>query len=117
MDVVLGEAAAFQPDLVFIREQNREIISDVVHGSPDLVAEVLSASTEKRDRGPKMETYARYGIEEYWLVDLGKQVIEIYRLDKKAKAYRLVETCRAADRATSPLLPALSVAVDRLFAD
>lgn len=117
MDVVLAEAAAFQPDLIFIREQNRGIIKNVVHGSPDLVVEVLSDSTEKRDRGPKMETYARYGIEEYWLVDLGKRAIEVYRLDKKARAYRLAETCREADRVATALLPKLSVDVGSLFAD
>jgi Uma2 family endonuclease len=79
-------------------------------GKPD-------GSTEKRDRGPKMETYARYGIEEYWLVDLGKRAIEIYRLDKKARAYRLAETYREADKAATSLLPTLSVDVGSLFAD
>lgn len=117
MDVVLGEDAAYQPDLIFIREQNREIIKNVIQGSPDLVVEVLSSSTMKRDRGPKMEIYARYRIEEYWLVDLDQRAVEIYRLDKEAEAFRLVETCRTADSATSPLLPTLSVDVDSLFAD
>ena len=117
MDVVLAEAAAFQPDLIFIKEQNREIIKGVVHGSPDLVVEVLSDSTEKRDRGPKMETYSRYGIREYWLVDLNNRAIEIYRLDENAGAYRFIETCREVDKAGTPLLPSLAVDVKSLFAD
>ncbi len=89
--------------------------NDVVRGIPDLVVEVLSPSTEKMDRGLKMETYARHGIGEYWIVDIPQTGIEIYRLDRSAMVYRLVETCREADRASTPLLPDLSIQTGKLF--
>ena len=111
MDVVLAEATAVQPDLILVLERNSSILNDVVRGVPDLVVEVLSPSTEKMDRGLKIETYARHGIGEYWIVDIPKSVIEIYRLDRSAMAYRLVETCRAS----TPLLPGLSIQADKLF--
>jgi Uma2 family endonuclease len=116
MDVVLAEATAVQPDLILVLERNSSILMDVVRGVPDLVVEVLSPSTEKMDRGLKMETYARHGIGEYWIVDIPQSVIEIYRLDRVAMAYRLVETCREADRASTPLLPGLSIQTGKLFA-
>ncbi len=46
--------------------------------APDLVVEVLSTGTEKIDRGIKFEDYAAHGVEEYWIIDPKKQVIEQY---------------------------------------
>lgn len=115
MDVVLDKATAVQPDLILVLEQNADILKDVVRGVPDLLVEVLSPSTEKIDRGLKMETYARHGVGEYWMVDGEKSVIEIYRLDRDAKAYRLAATCRGNDLATTPLLLKLSIAASEIF--
>jgi Uma2 family endonuclease len=41
-----------------------------------LIAEVLSPSTAKRDRGIKREFYQRVGVPEYWIVDLDARLIE-----------------------------------------
>jgi len=115
MDVVLDDATAVQPDLILVLEPNAGILKDVVRGVPDLVVEVLSPSTEKIDRGLKMETYARCGVGEYWIADAERKTVEIYRLDREANAYRLAATCRGNDLATTPLLPNLSVASNELF--
>lgn len=115
MDVVLDKATAVQPDLILVLEQNADILQDVVRGCPDLVVEVLSPSTEKIDRGLKMETYARYGIGEYWIVDGEKKTIEIFRLDRDVKTYRLAATCRGGEVATTPLLQQLSIAANEIF--
>ena len=49
--------------------------------APRFVMEVISPSTEKFDRGEKMELYREQEIEEYWIVDWTKKQIEIYELD------------------------------------
>jgi Uma2 family endonuclease len=116
MDVVLGPATVPQPDLVVVRNEHASILSDVIRGVPDLVLEVLSPSTAALDRGLKMETYARHGVPEYWIVDPERQAIEVYRLDSMAGAYRCAATCRRGERATTPLLPALAVEVAQIFA-
>jgi Uma2 family endonuclease len=113
-DVVFARATALQPDLVVVLAEHADILQDVVRGVPDLVVEVLSPSTAEIDRGLKMEMYARYGVPEYWIADPEQKAIEIYRLDRKAGAYRLAQTCRGGDRATTPLLPALSVEVSSI---
>lgn len=115
LDVVLGRAAALQPDLLLVREENLEIIGDVVRGAPDLVVEVLSRSTAEIDRGIKRDLYARHGVAEYWLVDPAAELIEILRLDAETGAYRLAASLREGDRATTPLIPALSIDVSQLF--
>jgi Uma2 family endonuclease len=115
IDVVLASDATLQPDVVFVSERSRSIVQDVVRGVPDLVIEVLSPSTAKRDRGIKMETYARHGVGECWMVSDESPAIEIYRLDTGEGAYRLHATRRAGDRADTPLLPRLRVDVAALF--
>lgn len=54
---------------------------------PDFVAEVLSESTAKNDRGIKYQDYESHGVQEYWIVDPEKQILEQYVLD--ADGYEL----------------------------
>lgn len=49
--------------------------------NPRFVMEVISPSTEKYDRGEKMQLYCQQEIDEYWIVDWRKRQIEIYVLD------------------------------------
>jgi len=116
MDVVLAPGTAIQPDLILVRRENRSVLKDVIRGAPDLVVEVLSPSTAERDRGLEMETYARYGVGEYWLVDDEERRVEIHRLERESGAYRLADTAAPGDAATTPLLPELALDVERLFA-
>jgi Uma2 family endonuclease len=115
LDVVLSPSTALQPDLLVVLPKNAGIVGDVIRGVPDLVVEVLSPSTAALDRGLKMETYARHGVPEYWIADAEKEELEVYRLDRKAVAYRLVGICRPGDRVTTPLLPGLEVDVAWIF--
>lgn len=48
---------------------------------PRFVMEVLSKSTEKNDRGEKMELYRKMEVDEYWIVDWEQRRVEIYSLD------------------------------------
>lgn len=116
VDVVLADGTAVQPDLIFVRAENASILADVIRGAPDLVAEVLSPSTADRDRGLKMELYARYGVGEYWIVDDEARQVEVHRLDRLIGAYRLVASVGTAETATTPALPALALGLGDLFA-
>lgn len=49
--------------------------------APDLIVEVLSKGTEKRDRGIKFQDYQAHEIAEYWIVDPSKKIIEQYALE------------------------------------
>lgn len=48
--------------------------------APDLVAEVLSPSTAKNDRGYKKDLYEAAGVRKYWIVDPAIRSIEAYLL-------------------------------------
>jgi len=115
MDVVLGEATSFQPDLILVLERSRAILKTVVEGAPDLVAEVLSPSTERRDRGLKPEMYARHGIGEYWIVDDEAGAVEIHRREPGGRNYGAPVVLREGEAATTPLLPRLALDLTALF--
>ncbi len=69
-----------EPDIFWIRpDGDCKVVKDRYwEGTPDLVVEILSPSTSKRDRGIKFEVYERHGVREYWLIDLDAQFIEVY---------------------------------------
>ena len=79
MDLYLNEENHFVPDFMIVCDQ-KKIRPDGVHGAPDLVVEVLSPSTMKRDRTYKKEVYAKCGVKEYWLVDTNNKTVEQYLL-------------------------------------
>ncbi|WP_411830076.1 Uma2 family endonuclease [Metasolibacillus meyeri] len=48
---------------------NQDIIKrDGIYGAPDLVVEVLSPSTARRDKGEKKALYEKHGVKEYWII-------------------------------------------------
>ena len=90
----------FQPDLVVIcREPNNPHYLDF---PPELIIEILSPSTEAKDRGLKMERYAWYGVRFYMLADPQRQQLEAFQLEqggyRKLKGPQfglaLTESCR-----------------------
>ncbi|MDC3414541.1 Uma2 family endonuclease [Aquibacillus sp. 3ASR75-11] len=70
-----------QPDLVVVCDSNK-INEKRIIGSPDLVVEVLSPSTAKKDRMVKYNRYQTAGIKEYWIVDPVHETVEVYLLNE-----------------------------------
>lgn len=77
IEVHLTAADRYIPDLAVICDLDK-IKGGSCYGAPDLVVEVLSPSTGRYDRTIKKETYARAGVREYWIVDPGNRVVEVY---------------------------------------
>jgi Uma2 family endonuclease len=113
LDVILGEHDVLEPDLLLVLNEHKDILQDWVRGAPDLVIEILSPTTEARDRGIKLKAYARYGVGEYWIVDPIAQVIEVYR--PTAEGFHLATTCGKGKTVATPLLPGFSLAVSSVF--
>ncbi|MDR2167314.1 MAG: Uma2 family endonuclease [Clostridiales bacterium] len=56
------------------------IKGESIHGVPNLVVEVLSPSTFKKDKNKKKATYEKFGVPEYWIVDSRNFSIEVHLL-------------------------------------
>ena len=80
-DLYLTEKDHFVPDAMVVCDPDK-IHNDGVHGAPDLVAEVLSPSTAKRDKTYKKQVYEQCGVQEYWIVDVDSKRLEQYLLQE-----------------------------------
>ncbi len=82
IDVYFDEANIVQPDILWVAENSLCFIGDKrLEGAPDLVVEILSPSTARRDKNKKFLLYEKHGVREYWLVDSQAQYIEVWRLE------------------------------------
>lgn len=81
LDVELTKDFVCQPDIIFIRNENRRIITEKrIVGAPDLLVEILSEGTAQRDREVKFKRYAQYGVKEYWIIDPKTADCKFYKL-------------------------------------
>jgi Uma2 family endonuclease len=69
LDVHLADHSVVQPDILYVAAARREILHDRIEGAPDLLVEILSPGTARRDRVQKLALYAGSEVREYWLVD------------------------------------------------
>lgn len=68
-DVYLSSKDVFQPDIIFILEERRNIIERKgVIGAPDMVIEIVSGSTSTYDHSVKKDVYEQAGVKEYWMI-------------------------------------------------
>ena len=83
IDVFFSDDDNFVPDVIVVC--NPEIIEENgIHGTPDLVVEISSPSTARRDRMEKFKAYEKYGVKEYWIVSPQEKRIEVFiRKDDK----------------------------------
>lgn len=91
LPLTLGELNEPEPDLAVVSSAAR--VKGEHPGSALLVVEVSGVDSLARDRKVKAPLYARFGILEYWLVDLEHETVEVFGdPDPSAGAYRRSRT-------------------------
>ncbi|OFW13818.1 MAG: hypothetical protein A3H29_12845 [Acidobacteria bacterium RIFCSPLOWO2_02_FULL_67_21] len=116
-DVVFSTVDIVEPDLLYLSNERAAAVITPLHakGVPELVVEIVSKGTRKRDETIKRRLYERAGVSEYWIVDPD---IEVVRVSRRAgdRFERPVELSReAGDVLTTPLLPGLELPLARIF--
>lgn len=116
-DVVFSEIDVVEPDLLYIARERLGIVTeiDVSGGAPDLVVEILSPSTRRRDLVLKRRLYESRGVGEYWIVDPKAATVQVLR--NEGGSYRTAAELDTGDVLTTPLLPGLEVPLADLFTD
>jgi Uma2 family endonuclease len=69
-----------QPDISVFCDKSR-ITDRGARSAPDLVVEILSPSTQKKDLNEKFRLYERHGVKEYWVVDPGNRSLQVFHLE------------------------------------
>jgi Uma2 family endonuclease len=112
-DVVFSQFDVVEPDILYVSKARAEVLTKKnVQGAPDLVVEVISPSTADIDRTTKLKLYARFGVEEYWIIDPDGPSATVYR--RQAEGLELAAELGAADSLTSPLFPGFSLPLKKL---
>jgi Uma2 family endonuclease len=110
----LGEFSVPEPDLAVVsREEGGR--RDSHPRTAALIIEVARNSL-REDRSTKGALYARHGVAEFWLVDVERQRVEVYRKpDIESAAYAERTTAQAGDVLTSQAVPGLSIQLDSVW--
>jgi Uma2 family endonuclease len=115
--MILSDYDAVIPDLAYVRNERWD---EVVTGEKftravDLVIEILSPGKENRERdlSVKRQLYAKYGVQEYWIVDSENQCVLIYRL--QGSILEEIAKLGVEDEITTPLLPRFQLRVHSIL--
>ena len=117
--VVFSRFDVVEPDLLYVSHETAARILTPQHaqGTPELVVEIGSPSTRKRDDTIKKRLYERAGVAEYWIIDPEKHVVRILRNADGQFKPPIELSAAAADVLSTPLLPGFALALTRLFRD
>lgn len=112
-DVLFSEEDIVQPDIIFVSHENKKIITkDNIKGAPDLIVEILSPSTSKRDIGIKKKLYARHSVREYWIVDPEHETVEVFLLKDREFEGKIYGV---KDYISSTVIKCLNIKVKEIF--
>ncbi len=101
------------PDACFVSDARLGIIGDkTIDGPPDLVVEILSPGTRRRDLGHKREVYARFNVPEYWIIDPDARSVTVLTLT--SDHYEEISP-NADGTVRSLVLPDLSLTFEAVF--
>ena len=111
LDVFLRDGGdVVRPDVCFVLSENLDIIATHIHGTPDLVCELLSDSTESSDLSIMAERYLACGVREYWIVDPRTYSIQLWRNDGRVRWRK-----ESAEILQSDFLPGLRLTRELIF--
>jgi Uma2 family endonuclease len=117
LDVVLSQFDVVEPDLLYLsNERAAQVITPIhVRGVPELVVEIASRGTRRRDETIKRRLYDRAGVSEYWVVDPAIDVVRVYRREGERLGRPRELSREASDILTTSLLPGLELPLTRIF--
>jgi len=116
-DVLFSQFDVVEPDLLFVSSARLSEVVTLKHviRAPDLIVEIGSPSTRRRDETIKRRLYERSGVKEYWIVDPDVDVVRVYRPGEGSYTRPLELSLEAGDTLTTPLLPGLELLLGQIF--
>ena len=116
-DVVFSRFDVVEPDLLYMSNERAATVLTAanVQGTPELVIEIGSPGTRKRDETIKRRLYERAGVSEYWVVDPELDVVRVYQREGETFARPVELRAEAGDVLTTTLLSGLELPLARIF--
>ncbi len=113
-DVHIDLFNTYQPDLLYVSNERRQILDRAgANDAPDVVVEILSDSTRRRDLTEKLPVYAANGVREVWIVDLDARTLTVYLDD--GSTFTPARVFTADDALVSEAMPGVTVELGPIF--
>ena len=117
-DVVFSRFDVVEPDLLYVSNARASVLTAAnVQGAPDIVIEIGSPSTRRRDETIKRRLYERSKVIEYWVVDPELDLVRVYRREGEEFVRPIELSLEAGDVLATPLLPGLDMPLAAIFRD
>ena len=102
-----------QPDISIVCDASK-IDRKGCKGAPDMVIEILSPATAKKDRQEKFRLYERHQVKTYWIVSPLDEIIEVFTLNQDGK-YGEADIYTADDRVPVSVFPGAEIDLAKVF--
>ena len=79
LNAAAGDNTVLEPDLFVVCDMAK-LDGKSCNGAPDMVVEILSPSTARKDRVTKFNKYLEAGVREYWIVDPDSKTASVHIL-------------------------------------
>ena len=101
-----------QPDLMVVCDENK--IQDKIEGAPDLIVEILSKYNKLHDKFDKYHLYQKYGVKEYWIIDIEEGLAYVYIL-RNDNVYTLPKVYKIKETIKSTIFKGLEISLEETF--
>ncbi|MEJ1936352.1 Uma2 family endonuclease [Nostoc sp. NIES-2111] len=109
--IFLGERTFLDPDLSLFAAERK---TEKVDGRTLILAIEVSHSTLGYDKGLKAQLYARYGVPEYWVIDVKRRTTIVHRSPRADGTWEQHETWSPSRVLSHPAVPGFAVRLSEI---
>jgi Uma2 family endonuclease len=102
-----------EPDLTIVCDKSK-LDSKGCKGTPDLVVEIISDSSNRKDKLDKFNRYEIAGVKEYWIVEPEGKLVSVFKLGEN-KRYGRPEVYADEDLIKVEMFPGLEIDLKAVF--
>ena len=116
-DVLFTDTDVAQPDILFVSNERQHIRTPAnIQGAPDMIVEVLSPSSSRRDWRDKRKLYASHGVREYWIADPVHRMVWVMPWrDGTLEVKGMDRPYLKGDKINSPTIEGFSLSLNEIF--
>ena len=114
LPVVASELSVPQPDFALLKRRRDNYSTAIPEGADTILAIEVSDTTLRTDLRIKAPLYARAGIPEFWVVDVDRKAVHVFR-DPGAEGYRTSFIATGDQELAAVELPSVRLRVLEIF--
>jgi Uma2 family endonuclease len=103
-----------QPDISVVCDL-KKVDKKGCRGAPDLIIEIISPFTARKDLKEKLFLYERAGVKEYWIVEPVDRILMQYKLENNIRRYGRAVIFSDEDKITAAIFPDLEIDLSLVF--